>query len=103
MSKINYWIASIGTSLYFLSRYPSFDNFDKLVDVVSFDTVPTLTDHCRLAPPDPQPGGLLDYLVDFLQRLHELLVVVTPDLVLRDKVPVDIVQLRRPLPVECYS
>ena len=82
-----------------VSRGPSFDNFDKLVDVVSFDAVPALADHCRLAPPNPQSGGFLDDLIDFLQGLHQLLVVVTPDLVLRDKVAINIVKLSGPLPI----
>ena len=71
-----------------------------MVNIVSFDAVPTLADHSGLAAPYPESGGLLDDLVDLLQSLHQLLVVVAPDLVLRDKVPVDIVQLRRPFPVQ---
>ena len=71
----------------------SFDNFNKLVDVVSFDAVPTFTDHRRFTPSNSQSGSLLNDLIDLLQCVHQLLVVVAPDLVLRDKVPVDVVQL----------
>ena len=77
----------------YISRCPSFDNFDKLVDVVSFDAVPTLTDHRGLAPTNPQPCCSLNDLIHFLQSLHELLVVVTADLVLGDQLTVDVVQL----------
>ena len=64
-----------------------------MVDVVSFDAVPAFTDHRRFTPTNPQSGSLLNDLIDFLQCVHQLLVVVAPDLVLRDEVPVDVVQL----------
>ena len=64
-----------------------------MVDVVSFNAVPALTDHRRFTPTNSQSGRLLNDLVDFLQCLHQLPVVVAPDLVLRHQVPVDVVQL----------
>lgn len=63
------------------------------MDVVGFNAVPALADHSRFTPANSQSGGLLNDLIDFLQSLHQLLVVVAPDLVLRDQVPVDVVQL----------
>ena len=71
----------------------SFDHFHKLVDVVGFDAVPTFTDHRRFTPTNPQSGSLLNDLIDLLQCVHQLLVVVAPDLVLGHQVPVDVVQL----------
>ena len=83
--------AMSGSSLY--SRRASSDDFNKLVDVVGFDAVPTLTDYHRFTPTNPQSSRLLNNLIDFLQCLHQLLVIVAPDLVLRHQVPVDVVQL----------
>ena len=47
-----------------------------------------------LTPKSPCP---LDNLVDLLERLHELLVIVTSNLVAGDQIAVDIVELRVPL------
>ena len=69
-----------------------------MVDVVSLNAVPTLTDHRRFTPTNSESGRLLDDLIDFLQCLHQLVVVVAPDLVLGHQVPVDVVQLGGPLP-----
>ena len=44
-----------------------------------------------------EPASPLDDLVDLLEGLHQLLVVVAPDLVAGYQVPVQVVQLRIPL------
>ena len=54
--------------------------------------------HVLLIPLTPEPSRPLYDLVNFLERVHELLVVVGADLVAGDEVPVDVVQLGVPLP-----
>ena len=44
-----------------------------------------------------QSAGSLNNLVDLFKRLHELLVVVAPDLVSRYEISVEVIQLRIPL------